>query len=260
MDTPSIHLPKWSFFVPLFASSVAAFAANEPLDAVQKAASDWIKLRVETTRLEADWATERELLTSTITALTERAKKLEETRDVQLAKGTKNNSDLDTLREKNALALADVKAADDRMKAIDQELIDLRPKLPPRLSEALEMSYRSISADKLPPSERVQLTITILSRCVQFDRSITQCEEIVNTEGSGEGRSLDVIYWGASHAYALDRSKRKVWYGSPGEKTWKWEQLPGSFEEVSRLMAIQAGKADPAFVVVPARVANLGKQ
>lgn len=236
---------------------LACRAEGEALESVQKTVSELVKVRSETTRLESDWLIEKELLASTTAAFEERAKDLERTRVLQLERGAKNAEELAQLREKNRSATAALETADVDMQGLGVRLLALRPALPPRLASALELSFKSLAENKLAAPERTRLTMSVLTRCLQFDGSVTRSEEVL--ELGGAARAVDVIYWGLSHAYAADRSSKKAWYGGPSGGRWQWQPVDASYEAIVELMAIQAGKADPAFVAVPAKVANPGK-
>ena len=239
---------------------VPAHADTDPLAPAEKAAGDWIKIRLETVRLESEWLSERPLLESTANALTQRAATLEEKRDHVRAKTAKDRDDISAMQEKNKSANDDLREVDARLKELSSGLKAMRPLLPPRLSEALEMSYRSLAEDKLGTGERMQLAMTMLNRCAQFNRTVTYGEEVVAVDGGSQAKSLEVIYWGLSHGYALDRAARKVWYGSPDDKAWRWEPLPDAVGGVSELIAVYGGKADPSFVAVPARLGRAGSE
>jgi len=232
-------------------------AATDPLEAVQKSATEWVKVRAETVRLESEWSSDRKLLESTVVGLEERAMQLEEKRDNAKAKTAKDRDELDAMRAKNKAAADDLQATDTQLKALGAQLIQLRPMLPPRLSQALEMSFRSLAAEKLTPSERMQAATTILNRCAQFNRMVTSGEEVLSIDGESGAKSLEVIYWGLSHAYALDREARKAWFGSPGPQGWQWELRPDTTTVVTRLIAIYNDKSDPEFVAAPARLGHL---
>jgi hypothetical protein len=103
----------------------------------------------------------------------------------------------------------------------------------------------------------MQYALTVLNRCAQFNRTITCGEEVVTVDGAA--KSLEVIYWGLSHGYALDRSAGKAWLGTPSSGRWQWEPLDGAVREVTRLIDIYHDKADPEFVMVPARLSNLNR-
>ncbi len=67
---------------------------------------------------------------------------------------------------------------------------------------------------------------------------------------------LEVIYWGLSHGYALDRTSGKAWFGSPGSGNWQWEPIPDGAKAVAQLIAIYDGKDEPRFIEAPARLKN----
>lgn len=232
--------------------SVFRTAAADPLDEVDQSAREWIKLRVEATRLDTAWRSERELVESTVGALKERATQLEEKLELIRAKTAKDREDFAALRTKNKEAIDDLQAGEARLKALTDRLLVLRPSLPPRLAEALEMSYRSIAAPGLPFGERMQLAINVLNRCAQFNRMVTAGEDVLTLEGEPEAKSLEVIYWGLSHGYAIDRSAQKAWLGAPGPTGWRWEPRPEAFNGIAQLLAVARSQGDPDFVLVPA--------
>jgi hypothetical protein len=236
----------------LLGATVGAAPDSDPLAVGEKAASEWIKVRLETTRIENAWAADRPLLESTVNGLKERAQGLEEKRDLLKAKTAKDREDIETMEAKNRAATDDLHAVDTRLQALVGQLGELRHDLPPRLSEALDMSYRSLGNTSLGAGERMQLAMTILNRCSLFNRTVTSGEEVLTIDGEAGAKSLNVIYWGLSHGYALDRAAGKAWYGSPGPRGWQWEARPDSVWQVSRLIAIYNDKADPDFVMVPA--------
>jgi len=236
----------------------AAFGAGpDPIETVGKAATEWVKTRAETVRLESDWATQRELLESTVNALNERAGRLEDQRDNLQAKMAKDRSELEALQTKNKAAADGLQAIGARLKAVGESLIQLRPSLPPRLSAALELPYRSLAGSELGLAERMQVTMTVLNRCAQFNRIVTGGEEVLTIDGESGAKSFEVIYWGLSHGYALDRADGKAWLGSPGPQGWRWEACPNAARQVAELIAIYNDKTEPVFVAVPAKLGHL---
>jgi uncharacterized protein DUF3450 len=244
------------FLLPtlLIAATMSAASDSDPLEPGEKAASEWIKVRLETTRIEAEWTADRPLLESTIGGLKERAQSLQEKRDLLRAKTAKDREDADAMEAKNKAAADDLSAVETRLQALCGQLTALRPSLPPRLSEALELSYRSLANANLPVGERMQLAMTIMNRCAVFNRMVTSGEEVLSIDGEPGAKSFNVIYWGLSHGYALDSAAGKAWYGSPGPHGWQWEPTPEAAHSVGRLIAIYNDKADPDFVAVPATV------
>jgi len=232
----------------------------DPIESVEKAATEWVKTRAETTRLESDWASQRPLLESTVSAMTEHARTAEEKRDLLKAQTAKDRDEIEAAQVRNKETSEGLQVADARLKVLKDQLIQLRPSLPPRLSAALELAYRSLAATDLGPSDRMQATMTVLNRCVQFNRTVTCDDEVLSIEGEPGPRSFEVIYWGLSHGYALDRTAKRVWLGSPEPKGWQWEPHPEAAPRVIELIAVYKDKAEPEFIPVPARLAHSSTQ
>ncbi|HTH47388.1 MAG TPA: DUF3450 family protein [Candidatus Limnocylindria bacterium] len=244
--------------MPLLVLPLALAAEPDPVEAVGKAAGEWVKTRAETVRLQSEWSAQRELLEATVRAVQERANNLEAKRDDLKARTAQEQDELEKMAARNQAMSAALQGTGDRLKALDEKLVRLRPSLPPRLSAALELPYRSLAATELPLGERMQLTMTVLNRCVQFNRVVTHGEEVIQLPGDPEARALDVIYWGLSHGYALDRTAGRAWLGSAGPQGWQWEPRPDAALAVAKLIAIADDKAEPEFVNVPARMQHVG--
>lgn len=239
--------------------SAASAGAADPIQEVGKTASEWVKTRAETVRVETAWTQERVLLDSTIKGLKERATQLEDKRDHLLSTTAEERAELATLTGKLTESKEHLRATEARLEALTEKVLRLRPLLPPRLSGALEMSYRSLEEKTGSPGERMQWVMTVLNRCAQFNLSIAYGEEVLVLAGEPGPKSVDVIYWGLSHGYALDRAAGKAWLGAPGPERWQWEPLDGAAPAVADLLAIRVDEADPRFVTVPARLKAAAK-
>lgn len=252
--SPVRKAPRLLLLALLGVLTVRGAEADSVAD-VEKAAAEWVKVRAETARIQTEWSGQKDLLESLVSGLGERAQTLEAKRDYLLAKTAKDREEIAKLEAGNKGSTDSVAAMEASLRTLDEQLVHLRPSLPPRLSEALELSYRSLAAKELTVSERAQFTMTVLNRCMQFNHGIT-CEEEVLKLGGGNGQLFDVIYWGLSHGYALDRTTGNTWYGSPGPEGWTWEPLADGARPVGRLIAIYRSKGEPDFVPVPARLKN----
>src|SRR5580658_8557497 len=102
------------FLLPslLLGATLGAADATDPLEPGEKAASEWIKTRLETTRIEAEWAADRPLLESTVNGLKERAQSLEEKRDLLKAKTAKDREDIEATEAKDKAAADDLKGVE----------------------------------------------------------------------------------------------------------------------------------------------------
>jgi hypothetical protein len=228
--------------------------AADPIQEAGKTASEWVKTRAETARLETSWAQDRALLAATINGLKERADRLQDKRDHLLSTTATEREEQAALNAKLTEAKQSLQSMEARLQALTDKVLRLRPQLPPRLAEALEMSYRSLEGNETSPGERMQLVMTVLNRSAQFNLSVSHGEDIITVPGETTPRALDVIYWGLSHGYALDRAAGRAWYGAPTADGWRWEALEGAAPAVATLFAIRRDEADPQLVAVPARL------
>jgi len=237
----------------LFAAALPVFA-SDPIEDVGNTVREWVRTRAETVQLENRWNEERALLGSTVNGLKERASRLEDRRDELLSATAEERKELSALEAKREEAQASLRTAEARLQQVTAELIELRSQLPPRLSEALEMAYRSLAGSSASPGERMQLVMTVLNRCTQFNAGISHGEEVIHFDGEPAPKSVEVIYWGLSHGYALDRSTRRAWFGTPSAGRWRWEPLEGATAAVAELIAVRLDESDPELVAVPARL------
>ncbi len=237
-----------------WALPLVSSGAADPIAEVGKTASEWVKTRAETVRLEKDWEQDRALLEAMVNALKERAVRLQETRDHLQAATADERAEQASLEAKLAEAKQTLLSSEQRLRALTERVLQLRPRLPPRLAEALEMSYRSLESKELSPGERMQLVMTVLNRCAQFNLDITHGEEVLTLPGEAAAKSVEVIYWGLSHGYALDRAGGRAWLGTPGPSGWRWEALPDAAPAVAELLAVKRDEADPRLIRVPAKL------
>jgi hypothetical protein len=247
-------LPRLPGALLLMLSALVAAADIDPLTTVEKSAEKWVDLRTETSRLESDWAAQKPLLESLVQALHSRIQTLETRRDFLAAKTARDVEELAALESSNRTGFAATQAADSRIQAVSARLLQLRPFLPPRLSAALEMAYRSLARPDATLNERMQSATTILNRCVQFNRDVTSVQEALTLPGESGERIYDVIYWGLAQGYAVDRGTGRAWVGRPGAQGWTWAAQPDATAAIAAVLAIQQDKADPRFVPLPARV------
>jgi hypothetical protein len=236
------------------ALSLPILAPATPLSEVQAAAAKWADLRSETTRLETDWITEQSLLEASIANLNNQAEELELQRDTLLARTAKDRQEIADLTAANQKRADQLNTATARITELAAQLKALRPALPPRLSDALELPFRSIAAEDLSPADRMRHTMAILNRCQQFDRTFVVAEEILATAPDEAPRLLEVVYFGLAQACALDRSAGEAFMGRPIDGVWQWENVPGLADAAERLLAVRLDEIPPEFVNLPIQI------
>lgn len=264
---PLPAVPPFRSFTPLFLRSILAAllpggAGLSAADAVPAArlevlSLELIKLRAETVRVETAWATERGLLSGMVQSMAERAAaKEDEVRRLE-AKYTEEQTELAKLTQLVGQGSRSVAALEPEAMKLAQRLASLRPALPPRLSAALELPYRSLDDSEVGVSERLQYLTTILNRCGQFNRTITYGEEVLMIEPSHPAQVVEVIYWGLGCGFALDRRNGRGWLGVPRDGEWEWLEQPGSADGIARLIGIHLGEQDPDWVGMPGRITEV---
>ena len=229
----------------------------DSLDSVEEAAVHWARLRSETARLETDWSWEREVLQSTRTALQERVKLLQEKRRLLDTRTQADRTELTELKQRAEDGANALREVEGKIDGLCKRVLDLRNALPPRLSQALDLPFRSLSDSSLPFAQRAQHLMSVLNRCALFNRSITVNEEVVSIPGSKDTRMLEVIYWGLSHAYALDRSNQRAYVGRPTPSGWAWQENAAITESVDTVIRVHAGRLDPRVIELPIQISAM---
>ena len=195
-----------------------------------------------------------------VKAFEDRAQAFEDKRDSVKAKTAKDREEIDQMRAANQECSQQLKMIEAHMVTLVEKVSKLRPQLPPRLSSALDLPLKSLAASNASPAERMQLLITVLNRCAQFNRTASRYEEVLAFEGEPAPRLVQTIYWGLSHGYAWDRTTGKTWFGSPSASGWRWEPCPAAAKSIAALAASFDEKTEPEFIAIPARIGAPGVQ
>jgi hypothetical protein len=227
---------------------------DESLESVQTSARKWIDIRTETSRLRSDWAWQRDLLESTREALAFKVEQLEAQVALLEATTASAREKLEANNEELASLSAQLGVHEQHNQNVIQTLESLRPFMPPRLSESLDLAFNSLADPDLPPAERMQLVGTVLNRSFQFNNTITYSEEIVRTSDTDAAKVMSVLYWGLGQAYALDRNSGKAYVGRPGESDWIWSSIDGFENEINTLINVFNEQTDPVLVRIPVHI------
>lgn len=242
----------------LFAELTPASAKDgDPLDSVQQAAIQWTELRNETARLRSEWTTQKEMLESTLTAERQHLQVLQEKHDALFAKTKANRQELDDLAAKNSAQRQTLEAAEQKIKRLTENVQGLRRRLPPRLSDALDLPYRTLADGSTTGAQRAQQVFNILNRCSQFNKAITYGEETLSLPGNPKPKLVEVIYWGLSSGYALDQAAGQAFFGSPAGDEWKWTAAPEMTSALTRVIAMHRDKSDPDVVALPSQLLHV---
>ena len=117
--------------------AVATHAAD-PIKEVGQTASEWVKTRSETVRLETEWKQNRALLSSTIDGLKDRADRLQDKRDHLLSATAEDRAEQAALAAKLAASQESFRLTETRLQAVTEKVLRMRPQLPPMLSSVAQ--------------------------------------------------------------------------------------------------------------------------
>jgi len=242
----------------LLASLASCFSfplnGEDSLEAIQASALKWIDIRLETAQLQSDWSWQKDLLESTVDAIEFKVERLEAEEALLAAQTESDQVKLDESRQEVALLQSQLTEHGEHNQMLIGSLQALRPSLPPRLSDSLDLAFKSLSKTDLPSGERLQLIGTILNRCLQFNNTITYSEEIVPINGQATRKVMSVLYWGLGQAYALDRVKGEAYVGRPGTDSWEWTLAEKAGPEIQQLIDMFQERIDPVLVKTPIHI------
>lgn len=250
-----MKLTPWRKSALVAAALLATGATRaDTTNEADKLTREWINTRLETEKLKSDWTYGREIMTSTLHGLNERAAELEKQLADRKAKHADEDAELAALRDRKSEAIGKQAQVTSAIAEVAHQALALRPTLPPRLSDALDVAYSSLAAADAGSPEQMQLAMTVINRCIQFNRTITYDEEAIALPGEPRPKMLEVIYWGLSQAYAVDRQANRAWRGSAQDTNWSWQPLESSAADVAALIDMYNDKAEPAFVSLRAQI------
>jgi len=221
---------------------------------VQAAASEWAGLRAEEVRVAEEWNFGKPFLADALAARQAKLKELESKLASADASARKNAEEQADASSRIGAAQAYLEAAGKLLAETEAALVAIRPKMPPRLSDALNLSFLTLEDNGKSLTERWQAATLILNRCAQFDHSIVKSEELLQVDAS-KPRLVETIYWGLSQGYALDRAANLAWRASPGKTAWTWETCDEP-SRISHMLSIYDEHSDPVFVLIDAKLNN----
>ena len=234
---------------------VTASAQNEvTLDEVRSTLSQWVETRQLTSRLQADWRSEKEMLEQTAALYEKELSGLNE----QLAKTETGSAQVTEDRarleaEEKELREAEAAVAE-WVKQCEQRLGRLASAFPPPLASKLAELVKRMPDDpsetRLSPLERMQNVVGILNEVDKFNGSIV-VESELQTRPSGEEIQVRTLYVGLGQAYFVDQTGTFSGVGRPSLEGWAWEEQAGLGERILRAIAIYDNSRPPAFEALP---------
>jgi len=235
-----------------------AFAQDQAsIDGVRANLKEWVETRQLTSRIQADWRSEKEMLKQTAALYEKELADLNE----QLSKSESGSSQVGKERKELEAEKAELEEATARVAEwatqAEQAIRRLAQAFPPPLSEKLDPLLKRLPEDpsktRLSPVERMQNLVGILNEVDKFNGSIV-VESELQTQPSGEEIQVKTLYVGLGQAYFVDKTGAFAGVGQPTLRGWEWKEQAGLGAAILRAIAVYENTQPPAFVGLPMTV------
>ncbi|MEW6305016.1 MAG: DUF3450 family protein [Verrucomicrobiota bacterium] len=243
--------------LPVLAAGTLWAQEAPKLAETRTALEKWVETKQLTSRIQADWAAEKELLAESIKMFERESRNLDEL----IAKVNTGNDQVRKEREEQEKLQAQYQAATEKIKSLvtglEKKVLALARTFPTPLAEKVGSFVKRIPEDaastKLSASQRLQAVVAILSEADKFNGAITVSSEL-RKNSAGNEVQVQVVYLGLAQAYFTDKEGKFAGAGQPAADGWKWTTEPALAPAIARAIAVYESKQPPAFVALPAKV------
>jgi len=222
----------------------------------QEALIAWIDTEKTIAETEAEWVSEKGIVTDLIKLLeneneklTASVKKLEDSDNATDKVRTQLNSDKERLVASNE-ALATV------IPKLELKTRLLLAKLPKPLLKEIDPLIRRLpkanAESHLPVSQRLLTVVGILNKIDKFNIGITVKSEIRSVADSSS--EVTTLYFGLAGAYFSNNSGSYAGYGQPTADGWEWTESTDETKAILQLISSYKGTSEAKFVELPVTV------
>lgn len=251
---------KQIFFMVLGMATAAGLqGAEDTIGDTRASLEKWVQTRQMISRVQSDWAAERETLQQTIKLYEGDLAKFKEL----IAGVDTSNNQADKEKKEQDELKAGLEAASSKAKeliaALEGQMRSLVKRLPPALTELPGFTdfIKKLPADsadtKLSISQRTQTLVAILSEVDKFNGSVTVSPEIRKSASGGEVQ-VKTLYLGLAQAWFVDQEGAFAGVGTPGPGGWTWSSQPELAPKITKAIAIYENAQPAAFVGLPLKI------
>ena len=242
----------------LLGVSLFATGALGGVDDFRAALEKWVETRQIVSEERSEWQVEREILRASRDLL----KQEKEALTAEIAELEANSTEADTERD-DLLSRRDEyqRAAgvlEGRIRAMEEEVLALAPRLPEPLRNKLELLLVQIPDDPERTKQSLgQRLMNVLGVLAQAEKWNNPANIVGETRELPDGQRVQVrtLYWGLSHAVYVDAKGRTAGVGRPGPEGWVFDDDPELADDAGRLLDIYEGNVDLIdFVELPVQI------
>lgn len=232
--------------------------AEASVDGFRSKVEKWVETRQILSEEQADWEVERETLEASVDLLRQQKEALQE----EIAGLEESNTEADEERRELLLRRAEYQRAHaslaDQIRAMEEEVLALVPRLPAPLQEKLDLLLVQIPEDpgttRLQLGQRLVSVLGVLAQAEKFNGTATFVGETRAVDGDQKVQ-VRTLYWGLGQAFYVDARGRAAGIGRPGAKGWEFSTEPELVEQAGRLLDIYEGNVDAIeFVSLPVEI------
>jgi Protein of unknown function (DUF3450) len=228
------------------------------VDAFRAEMDKWVETRRIASEEKTDWEVEQQTLRATRELLTQEKEALE----AEIAELEQSNTASDEERRDLLLQRADYQSAgnalEEKIRAMEEEVLALAPQLPEPLQKKLEPLLVQIPRDpastKLQLGQRLMNVLGVLAQTEKFNGTATFVGETRAVKGDQKVQ-VRTLYWGLGQAIYVDSKGDIAGLGHPGAKGWEFSEEPALADDAKRLLDIYEGNVDLIqFVKMPVEI------
>lgn len=235
-----------------------AALAQTKVDVFRSKTEQWVKTRQLISQEKADWEAERETMRASRDLLRQQREALAaEIAELQESNTASDDERRDLLLQRGEYQRS-ARALEDKIRAMEEDVLDLAPQLPEPLQKKLELLLVQIPQDpakSAPPlGQRLMNILGVLAQAEKFNGTATFVGE-TRSVGGPQKVQVRTLYWGLGQAIYVDAQGKTAGIGRPGPHGWTFKDEPGLAADARRLLDIYEGDVDAIeFVPLPVEI------
>ena len=206
----------------------------------------WVEARQVASKEKSDWDAEKETLRATRDLLRQQRDSLRAEIEELEAQGTASDDERRDLLLERGDYLRTERALEEDVRAMEQAIVALAPRLPEPLQKKLEILLVQIPDDpettKVPLGARLMNVLGVLAQAEKFDSTATFVGE--TRQVGDEKLQVRTLYWGLAQAIYVDAQGRTAGIGRPGPNGWEFTNDPDLASDARHLLDIYEGNVD----------------
>ena len=242
----------------VLAAAGAPSHAEGGVDGFRTKMEKWVETRQLISQERADWEVEQETMRASRKLLGQEKEALEaEIAELEETNTQSDDERRDLLLERGEYQRAN-RALEARIRALEEDVLALAPRLPGPLQQKLELLLVQIPEDPeqttVPLGQRLMSVLGVLAQAEKFNGTATFVGETRAVDGD-QKVAVRTLYWGLGQAVYVDARGETAGIGRPGPEGWEFSDEPELAGDAARLLDIYEGNVDAIeFVPLPVAV------